>query len=218
MKFLADPLLRMMGVQEGGVNPRRRGRRMRDMVRLLNLPDGARIVDLGGTERNWRLIDHSYRITLVNLPGSDQPITDPSVFEAIEGDACDLKATFADNSFDAVFSNSVIEHVGPEDKQAMFAAEARRLAPAYWVQTPSPRFPIEAHTGIFRYWRKSQASRDAILDRWGEKYPGWVEMLRETRVLPAERMRELFPDGRLYREIVFGMEKSNTMYRPYPAR
>jgi len=54
-------------------------------------------------------------------------------------------------SFDAVYSNSTIEHVGDESRQALFAAAVRRLAPAYWVQTPSSHFPIEIHTGVSLY-------------------------------------------------------------------
>lgn len=195
-----------------------RGERMRDMVRLLQLPPGARIIDLGGSEYNWRLIDHDYHITMVNLPGFNPPVSaNPEIYESIEADATDLMDRFGDNSFDAVFSNSVIEHVGPEAKQADFAREARRLAPAYWVQTPSLHFPIEAHNGLLYFWRRSQASRDRIYDRWSKKYPAWVEMLRETRVLSEARMKELFPDGQLYKEHRFGFEKSLTMYRPYPA-
>ncbi len=200
----------------GEPQPRFRGERMRDMVRLLKLPEGARILDLGGSEYNWKLIDHPYHITMVNLPGFNAPVSDPAVFDSIEGDATDLSGTFADNAFDAVFSNSVIEHVGDEAKQAAFAREARRLAPAYWVQTPSPRFPIEAHTGIWFYWKQPKALRDWTLDRWAKKFPGWVDMLRETRVLSEARMKALFPDGQLYKERKFGLEKSLTMYRPHP--
>jgi hypothetical protein len=218
MNMLVKTLGKAVGLQEYGTHPASRGRRMRDMLRLLNLPDRARIIDLGGTESNWKLIDHNFHVTIVNLPGSRQPITEPESYELIEGDACDLRSVYGDNSFDATFSNSVIEHVGPEDRQEAFAREARRLAPAYWVQTPSPHFPLEAHTGLFFYWNRSQRMRDRVLDRWYVKYPGWVEMLRETRVLSSRRMRELFPDGQLYRECRFGIEKSNSMYRPYPGR
>lgn len=195
-----------------------RGERMRDMVRLLKLPEGARILDLGGSEFNWKLIDHPYHVTMVNLPGFNPPSTDPAVYDSIEGDATDLSGTFGDNSFDAVFSNSVIEHVGAEAKQEAFAREARRLAPAYWVQTPSPRFPVEAHTGVLFYWKQPQSFRDWTLNRWAKKWPGWVEMLRETRVLSEARMKALFTDGQLYKEHRFGLEKSLTMYRPFPGQ
>lgn len=104
---------------------------MLQMVRLLGLPPGARIVDLGGSEYVWKLFDHNYHVTLVNLPGFNPPVSDPNRFDHVEADACDLQGTFSDNSFDAVFSNSTIEHVGDEARQEAFAAEARHLAPAY---------------------------------------------------------------------------------------
>jgi Methyltransferase domain len=217
MNILMKQAYKIMGMDKDGARPKSRARRMQDMLRLLKLPPRARIVELGGTEANWKLIDHDFHITLVNLPGGNPPVSDPKVFESLEGDACDLKGMFADNSFDVAFSNSVIEHVGPEDRQAQFASEVRRLAPAYWVQTPSPLFPLEAHTRIPFYWQRSPKSRQAILDRWAQRVPVWTEMLRDTRVLSAKRMQELFPDGQLYQEKVFGIEKSNAMYKPYPA-
>jgi hypothetical protein len=189
---------------------------MRAMLELLRLPAQSRIVDLGGREDSWQLIDHGFHVTLVNLPGSNPPVSDPVRVSSIEADACDLGELFADGSFDAVFSNSVIEHVGGEERQAQFAAQARRLAPAYWIQTPSTLSPIEPHTGIPFYWYLPRFARERVLSSWDLRFPGWVEMLRETRVLSRRRMRELFPEGQIYVERILGLEKSYTFYRPYP--
>jgi hypothetical protein len=52
-----------------------------------------------------------------------------------------------------------------------------------------------------------------ILSSWSRRLPGWVEMLRETRVLSRRRMQELFPDARFYVERLFGIEKSYSAYR-----
>ncbi len=193
--------------------PRLRAARMRIMLDLLNLPSRARIIDLGGSEYNWKLIDHDFHVTMVNLPGCNDRSSDPAKYELVEGDACDLRDKYPDNSFDAVFSNSTIEHVGDEHKQAMFAAEVRRLAPIYWVQTPSPKFPIEIHTGLPLYWNLSDSARARKHERWHKKWPAWTDMIRETRVLSRERMLELFPDAKFYTERKFGLEKSNTAYR-----
>ena len=188
---------------------------MQAMLDLMRLPAQARIIDLGGTDENWRLIDHDFHVTLVNLPGYHLPISDPVHYVSINGDACDLGAQFEDNAFDAVFSNSTIEHVGDEQRQARFAAETHRLAPAYWVQTPSTLSPIEPHTGIPFYWSLPSSLREAILSRWHRQLPGWTDMLRETRVLSRRRMKELFPEGQIYVERIFGIEKSYTSYCPY---
>ncbi len=51
---------------------------------------------------------------------------------------------FADDEFDLAYSSSVVEHVAPADRPA-FAAELRRVARGWFVQTPAYSFPIEPH-------------------------------------------------------------------------
>ena len=185
--------------------------RMEDMVRLLNLPPKARILDLGGTPYVWNLIDHDFRVTLLNIPSRaerpdsgwkevDGSRVDCSRFEVVAADATDLQGVFEDQSFDCVFSNSVIEHVGDETKQEEFAREARRIGHTYWVQTPGDRWPIEPHTFFPLQWEMRRLLH-VDLERNG------------TRVLSKQRMQDLFPDGQTYVERVFGMEKSYALYR-----
>jgi SAM-dependent methyltransferase len=52
---------------------------------------------------------------------------------------------FADGEFDVAYCNSVIEHVAPERREP-FAAEVRRVARGWYVQTPALAFPIEPHS------------------------------------------------------------------------
>ena len=145
--------------------------RQRVLLRAVQLPPGAKIVDLGGTEDLWRLIDHDFHVTLVNLPGFNPPVSDTDRFTVVQADCCELGPIFQDSSFDLSFSNATIEHVGEECRQARFAAEVRRLAPAYWIETPSPFCPIECHTGIPFYWYLPQSVREAILKDWSRRYP-----------------------------------------------
>lgn len=192
-----------------------RSQRLEAFLHLVQPPPGARVVDLGGTPYMWSLFPNDFHVTLVNLPGSHRGEV-PGRFTVVEADACELGEVFDDQSFDVVFSNSVIEHVGPEDRQAAFAREVRRLAPAYWVQTPSPRFPIEAHTGVPFYWQRTQARRDRHVARWRAELDVWAEMIANTRVLDGRRMRELFPGGGLWSERLLGIEKSISAFRPHP--
>jgi hypothetical protein len=189
------------------------------MLDLVKLPEGARIIDLGGTSYNWELAESPFKITLVNLPG---PFTDSykndSRFTYVWNDACELGSVFEDNSFDFVFSNSTIEHVGDESRQAAFAREVHRLAPAHWVQTPSDRFPVEAHCLIPFYWNLPRSVRDRLMARWKRKLPAWSEMMSETCVLSRKRMIELFPDSQFFLEYVMGMEKSYAFYKPCVSR
>jgi hypothetical protein len=187
-----------------------RKRRMRSFLKLMKPSKGSRIVDLGGSPFFWNLIDHNFDITIVNLPNSG--MTQGCRYKYVIADACKLHDIFAEKEFDIAFSNSVIEHVGDLARQQAFASEAMRIANSYWVQTPSDRFPIEAHTGVWYYWRRSESCRATMIDSWSRTLPGWAEMIRETRVLSKQQMMYLFPGCTVYTENVFGFEKSITAY------
>jgi hypothetical protein len=194
-----------------------RAQRMSRFLELVNPPPRARIVDLGGTAHLWTLIDHEFAVTLVNLPGTYDLAREKAAalgVTLVEADACDMHDRFEDQSFDVVFSNSVIEHVGDAAKQDAFAREVRRLAPAYWVQTPSDRFPIEPHTGVPYYWRLPEPARVRLQSTWKRRLPAWAEFIQGTRVLSRARMQELFPNAELYVENKLGFEKSYACFAP----
>src|SRR5690606_1175206 len=83
------------------------------------------VLDLGGTEEYWRdkslIKNKNVTITLLNL--SAEPVNLPNL-ESVAGDATNL-SHFADQSFDLVFSNSVIEHLHNLDNQIKMAEEIR---------------------------------------------------------------------------------------------
>jgi hypothetical protein len=63
------------------------------------------------------------------------------------GDACDLP--FPDDSFDYVFSNAVIEHVGGPVRARQMLSESRRVARrGAFHTTPDRWFPVETHTQL----------------------------------------------------------------------
>ncbi len=64
----------------------------------------------------------------------------------VQGDACALP--FADGSFDVVFSNAVIEHVGDVERQRLFVSEALRVGRRVFLTTPNRWFPLEVHTRL----------------------------------------------------------------------
>jgi len=60
---------------------------------------------------------------------------------------------FENDSFDAVFCNAVIEHVGDENDQTQFLNEMMRVAKVVYFTTPNKWFPVETHTNVlFRHW------------------------------------------------------------------
>lgn len=118
-----------------------RRRRMALLARTIGLTREMRVLDVGGTVEIWSLAPVMPRLVLLN-----QAFWPPQMEGAegvILGDGASLP--FADQSFDLVFSNSVIEHVGSRATQARFASEIARVGKQFWLQTPSRYFPIEQH-------------------------------------------------------------------------
>ncbi|MEO9225157.1 MAG: methyltransferase domain-containing protein [Gemmatimonadaceae bacterium] len=188
------------------------------------LPSGARLLDIGGTPDFWRDIDlvadGRLRVTLLNLE-SYTPVR-PEV-KLIRGDARDMVA-FPDQSFDAVFSNSVIEHVGSFTDQQRMAIEVRRVAPRYFIQTPNRYFPLEPHFLLPMFQFYPLALRIALVRRhqlgWMPMRPSYEEARREVsqiRLISASEMLKLFPDAKLYRERFYGLTKSLVAYGGWEA-
>lgn len=103
----------------------------------------------------------------------------------VQGDACALP--FPDQSFDVVFSNAVIEHVGDEERQRAFAAEAVRVGRRVFVTTPNRWFPVEVHTRLpVVHWLPDAGAHRV----YGLAGKPWA---REIRLLGPAGLRSLFP-------------------------
>lgn len=193
---------------------RMRKYRMNTFICRMGICGGERILDLGGAPQFWDDCPVPLNITIMNLPGYNSLIPPVSrhTITILEGDACHVKLP-ADNSFDIVFSNSVIEHVGDRLKRADMAKEVRRLAPLYWVQTPSIWFPVEAHCYMLFWWFYPEFVRRFFLRRWHNRLPAWTEMMMETTVVLKNELESLFPDAEIWTERKFGFTKSYVFYR-----
>ena len=124
-------------------------------------------------------------------------------------------AQFGDNSFDVVHSNSVIEHVGRWEDMRLMAREARRLAPAYFVQTPNFWFPYEPHMRTpFIHWLPAPIQAQIVMRRACGFFPQARTMdeaqgiLADAVMLDAAMMQALFPDAQIVREKVGPLTKS----------
>jgi hypothetical protein len=179
-----------------------------------HLPELAtmKVLDLGGTMQWWqRAPVRPAHVTLVNLDtsGAEAPW-----LTAIAGDACHADELVAGQSFDLVFSNSLIEHVGGHKARSALGEVIRTLAPRYLVQTPYRYFPIEPHWLFPGMQFMPLPVRRAIAPRWplGHTH-GWTpsQAFNEvmfTELIGATEMRVYFPDGELYWERFFGLPKS----------
>ena len=108
------------------------------------------------------------------------------------GDACALP--FADQAFDVVFSNAVIEHVGDVGRQRQFVAEALRVGRRVFITTPNRWFPIEVHTRLPLVHWLPRAASDRAYDLAGK---GWA---RENHLLGSGDLRGLFPGAGAHRQ------------------
>jgi Methyltransferase domain len=191
-----------------------RQRRMQQMIGMCEPRPGISVLDLGGKPGTW---NHPslppMNITILNLPGNIEVATrSQHSFSYLEGDACDVVG-IASGSFDFVFSNSVIEHVGGPARRQTFANEVRRIGRSYWVQTPSIWFPIEAHCGMPLWWFYPDSWRGALIERWRRKLPAWTEMVEGTTVVKRSEMESLFPEATVLVERVLGIPKSYIVVR-----
>lgn len=216
---MRDAAWRWVLARKDAFSNRSREKRMKVFLDLMGIEGGERVIDLGGSPLFWASCPHPLKLTIVNLPGRIKPasleaMTKNTIHEItfIEGDACNVDM-FGDDAFDIAVSNSVIEHVGDAGKQAELAAEARRLAPSYWVQTPAIWFPIEAHTYMPFWWFWPTWMREMALRRWRRMVPVWSRMIETTTVIPLRDLRAMFPDGRLHVERRLGFTKSYALYR-----
>ncbi len=100
-----------------------------------------------------------------------------------------LALPFDDDSFDLVYSNAVIEHVGQEPEQRQFAAEHARVGKHWILTTPNRLFPIESHT---------MTVGKHMSQRWRPPRPAY------TRLLSKRDFREVLPDGAKIEGVPFG--------------
>src|ERR1035437_7715575 len=207
------------------LSQRFRRRRMQHFLRTFRITADTRILDIGGTPDNWALVPVRPRLVLLNMPRAQADLSGAAHWVAGDG----RSLPFRDQSFDVVFSNSVIEHVGDAPAQRQFASEIARVGRAYWVQTPNRWFPVEQHLLTpFVHWLPKHCQRWIVprFTVWGALVRPSVgrrafylaHYLDDVRLLSAAEFAALFPGARLIRERVCGWTKSLVAVRPQSKR
>ena len=186
---------------------------MADFARRMGIAASTRVLDIGGTPECWELVEIRPQVTLLNMPRAGEGLG----ARWVAGDGCALP--FRDASFDVVFSNSVIEHVGDAERQQRFASEMRRVGRAYWVETPNRWFPVEQHLLTpFVHWLP-MSWQERVIPRWNlwqvlvparpDQRRYYIEhYLRDVRLLGARDLGRLFPGAQILRERFCGWTKS----------
>jgi len=213
--------------RKGSPARKMRARRFRLFTSLLSaVPRPVRILDVGGTEVFWRTMGLAealdVEVTTINLDLPGSPVGSRII--SLQGDARDL-SRFGDKSFEVVFSNSLIEHVGGLDDQRRVANEIRRVGRAYFVQTPNRDFPLEPHF-LFPFFQHLPVDvRVALLTRFDL---GWISrtgdaiearrIVESIQLLYRDRFRRLFPGATFWEERMLGLVKSFVAYAGFPER
>jgi len=183
------------------VSLRSRRRKLRLFLDEMRPNPGTRVLDVGVDEvgfgeaggesgcRTHNFFEELYpwrsRITATGLhEGVGFRAQYPEI-EYVQADGCDLP--FSDAAFDIYFSNAVIEHVGEEDRQRAFVAEAVRVSRRVFLTTPNRWFPVELHTRLPLVHWLPQPVADRAYDV--VRLP-WA---KDNRLLGPSALRDLFP-------------------------
>jgi len=110
--------------------------------------------------------------------------------ELVFGDGRNLP--FEDNSFDIIFSNAVVEHVGDNKAQKRFISELLRVGKRVFVATPNRLFPVESHTLIPLLHYLPIKPRSWLYTKLGREY---YSSLDNLNLLSPNAFRRLFPKG-----------------------
>jgi len=179
--------------------------------------DCCTVLDVGGNAEFWNHVDFPAQITLLNIVGAPDHL--PPRFTYIRGDG--RQTGLGSGSFDLVFSNSVIEHVGTLDDQRRFANELLRLGRRLYCQTPNKWFPIDPHflspfvhwlpLGWFTYFVHRYFTIYGLATKPDRR--GCSDLLASIRLLNRKELAQLFPGCRIKTERFFGLPKSFVVFK-----
>lgn len=181
---------------------------MKQFAERFGITEQTRVLDLGGGAFNWTFLSARPQLTILDVfDHSDK--ADWATY--VVGDGC--HTDFPSASFDVVFSNSVIEHVGGIERQRQFAGECMRCGHGFFVQTPNKWFPFDTHTLMpFAHWLPQKLFRKLVPISprfvFFKPDPGDLEDFRNMRLLSRRDLQELFPGAEIIKEKFCGITKS----------
>lgn len=198
---------------------RYRTRRFQHFLNIFKPQRNCRILDVGGSSDTWFKSGLNKNVTLLNLTRPRQKDIEMG-FTYINGDALHMDM-IEDQSYDIVYSNSVIEHVGGFEKQKRFASEIKRVGKSFWVQTPNRFFPVEPHLMFpFSQFMPPAMERWIAMNWPGSNYRKWgIEeervflFLENTHLLSESELKILFPTSNIFKERVAGFTKSMVAWK-----
>lgn len=190
-----------------------RPRRLRTFARVMGLSPDATVLDVGGAAFDWKLseglLGYRPRVTILNI---ERPVATEGLPWIV---ANGMELPFSDQSFDIVYTNSVIEHLYNAQNQRKFACEVARVGKRYFVQTPNRGFPVEPHylTPFIHYFPpRIQLKLLRNFTVWGLMSRPSTRLCQrnidEIQLLDEPEMQRLFPDAQIFHERICGLTKS----------
>ena len=197
-----------------------RARKLELFNRIIRPTEDMKLLDVGAqinpnSRNEHQLIDTypwKHNFAVVNI--SQEHISAikkryPQV-EAVVGDACELP--WPDKSFDVVFSNAVIEHLGSFERQKKMAAEIMRVGKLWFVTTPNRWFPFEFHMRLpLVTWLPGRSylriGNVISYNHIRRKYMFGMKR-KDLRLLSARDLEECFPYSRIIKHRVTFMAET----------
>ena len=188
-----------------------RKKRFERFIKELDIDGRTKILDVGGAEATWSDFEHKKNVTILNVNKEEKS----NHVNFILGDACNM-AMFQNNSFDVIYSNSVLEHVG-KDRQIDYAREICRVSKRFWIQTPNKFFPLEPHF-LFPFFQFMPYKLKIFVGmKWKYSHlrknrENIIDELNRLNLLSIKELRKLFPNGKIIKEKIFFFTKSFIVY------
>jgi len=192
-------------------------RRVYDLfMKAMRPAPGDRILDIGATddggiESNMleQLYPHREKLTCLSLTDGKAILARYPGIHHVQASA-GRALPFGADTFDIVYCNAVLEHVGSSERQKEFVAEMCRVAPRRFLAVPNRVFPVEHHTGLPLVHYLPKAWFRKLLR--GGRYDVWSREENLNYVSAAE-LRSMWPPNNsptvAYAGVGFGRWKSN---------
>lgn len=196
-----------------------RRKRFKPLIKYLSGKSNMKILDIGGFNDSLKFLDKQIlknnRLTILNIEKID--VIHENI-NFILGSGTD-ESLFAENEFDLVISNSVIEHVSTFVLQSKLVKNIYYWGKKHFVQTPNYYFPIEPHF-LFPFFQFLPIKiRAFILTKISlgtfskeKNYVKAKEIVSSVRLLKKSDLRALFPGAKIVKEKFVFFTKSYVVH------